>query len=174
MLESALDDLEGHVPLTPPHDCVVVGLAPNKLDYTHLNQAFQILQQTTVQYPLIAIHRSLYYRDDENQLSLGPGGFVSCLEQASNIQALVIGKPNAAFYQAALQQLGMSDAPQQVCMVGDDVLSDVCGAHEAGVGHTILVQTGKYQVGDDIKAPFHAQVVPSIVEAVDYILQHKA
>jgi len=174
LLES-LEDFQGHVPLEPPHDSVVVGLAPSKFDYNHFNQAFSILQNTcNMTHALIAIHRGMYYRDSNQQLSLGPGGFVTCLEDASNKRAVVIGKPNPEFYQAALQQLHMSDYfSENVCMVGDDVSSDICGAHEAGVGTTILVQTGKYQAGDEHKAPTESIVVPSIVQAVDYILlQH--
>ena len=170
LLES-YDDFEGHVPIEPPYNCVLVGLAPSKLDYTHLNQAFHILQDKQ-EARLIAIHRGMYYRDEDQQLSLGPGGFVTCLEQASKKQAIVIGKPNAAFYQAAMRQVGVEDS-LHVCMVGDDVLSDVCGAHKAGVGTTILVQTGKYQDGDEEKSPKDSITVPSIVEAVEYILRNK-
>ena len=43
----------------------------------------------------------------------------------------------------------------------------------AGIGTTILKQTGKYRVGDE-DTVLRTVVVPSIVEAVDYILQHPA
>jgi HAD superfamily hydrolase (TIGR01458 family) len=152
----------------PPYNCVLVGLAPSKLDYDHLNQAYHILRDSPDN-PLIAIHRALYYRDSSHQLSLGPGGFVTLLEQASGKDAVVIGKPNPAFFQAAINQLEIPS--QHVVMVGDDVVGDILGAREAGIGTTILVQTGKYQPQDDEKSP-SARVVPSIVEAVDYILEH--
>lgn len=171
LLESVEDFEHAGIPLEPPHNAVVVGLAPSKFDYENLNTAFHILSTTTVKQPLIAIHKGMYYRDSNQQLSLGPGGFVACLEQASSQKAILIGKPNPSFYQAALQQLGFENG-MDVCMVGDDVVGDVCGAHEAGIGMTILVQTGKYQDGDESKAPEGSGTVPSIVEAVDYILQH--
>lgn len=156
----------------PPYNCVLVGLAPSKFDYDHLNQAFQVMQHSDCATPLIAIHRALYYRDDTEKLSLGPGAFVTALEQAANTTAVLIGKPNPAFFAAALQQLKVP--PQDVCMVGDDVVGDIQGAQQAGIGHTVLVQTGKYRAGDEHKLDLSAQptvVVPSIVEAVDYILQ---
>jgi ribonucleotide monophosphatase NagD (HAD superfamily) len=56
--------------------------------------------------------------------------------------------------------------------VGDNVVGDIIGAHEAGIGTTILVQTGKYQPQDDEKAPSSARVVLSVVEVVDCILEH--
>lgn len=164
-------DFDGIIPLEPPYNCVLVGLAPSKLDYDHLNQAYHILRDSPQSNPLIAIHRALYYRDDSHQISLGPGGFVTQLEQASGKDAVVIGKPNPAFFHAAITELE-SIPSQHVVMVGDDVVGDIIGAHEAGIGTTILVQTGKYQPHDDEKAPSSARVVPSIVEAVDYILEH--
>ena len=160
-------DFDG-IGMEPPHNCVLVGLAPTKLDYNHLNQAYHILRHSPDN-PLIAIHRALYYRDPSHQISLGPGGFVTLLEQASGKDAVVIGKPNSAFFHAAMNQLEIPS--QHVVMVGDDVVGDIIGAREAGIGATILVQTGKYQPHDDEKAPT-AVVVPSIVEAVDYILEH--
>jgi HAD superfamily hydrolase (TIGR01458 family) len=169
LLEDTSDFEDSIIVMEPPYNCVVVGLAPTKLDYHHLNQAYQILRDSP-QHQLIAIHRANYYRDASHQLSLGPGGFVTLLEQVSAKEAVVIGKPNSAFFQAALNELEGIPS-QNVCMVGDDVLGDILGAHEAGIGTAILVTTGKYQPSDREKAR-HARVVPSIVEAVDYILEH--
>jgi ribonucleotide monophosphatase NagD (HAD superfamily) len=101
---------------------------------------------------------------------LGPGGFVTLLEQVSEKEAVVIGKPSPAFFQEALNEFEGIPA-QHVCMVGDDVVGDILGARDAGIGTTILVQTGKYQRRDSEKAQ-NALVVPSIVEAVNYILEH--
>jgi HAD superfamily hydrolase (TIGR01458 family) len=153
----------------PTYNCVVVGLAPSKLEYHHLNQAYHILRNSP-DAQLIAIHRADYYRDSSLQLSLGPGGFVTLLEQVSQKEAVVIGKPSPAFFQAALNEFEGIPA-HHVCMVGDDVVGDILGAREAEIGTTILVQTGKYQQCDKEKAQT-ALVVPSIVEAVDYILEN--
>jgi len=63
-------------------------------------------------------------------------------------------------------------------MVGDDVTQDINGATSAGIGHAILVRTGKYLSGDEDKlAPTlkcTTLVLDSIVEAVDYILYNSA
>lgn len=157
------------VDLTPPHNCVVVGLAPTKFNYQNLNQAFRIL----LQHPdgLIAIHRGKYLRDGaDGELSLGPGGFVAALETASGCEpAKVMGKPSGAFFASATWD---DVALEETCMIGDDVVQDVQGAASAGIGTRILVQTGKYRPGDESKVPANVATatVPSIVEAVDYIL----
>jgi HAD superfamily hydrolase (TIGR01458 family) len=157
-------DLQGVVDLAPPHNCVVVGLAPSKFNYATLNQAFRIL----LQHPrLIAIHKANYLRDADGELSLGPGGFCTALETAANVKAVVMGKPSKDFFESTL----WDDIPaSETCMIGDDVLQDVQGAHDAGIGTSILVKTGKYRPGDEAKAPKSVVVHDSIVEAIDFIL----
>jgi len=44
--------------------------------------------------------------------------------------------------------LGIED-PSRAVMIGDDVAGDVKGALDAGLGHAILVKTGKYTTGDE-------------------------
>jgi ribonucleotide monophosphatase NagD (HAD superfamily) len=39
--------------------------------------------------------------------------------------------------------------PDEICMVGDDVVQDIDAAQKAGIGTTLLVQTGKYRTGDE-------------------------
>jgi HAD superfamily hydrolase (TIGR01450 family) len=166
------------IPSIVPFDSVVVGLAPSHLHYSQLTTAFRIL----LQHPqnLIAIHRANYVKDsNDGELSLGPGAFVTALETASNcVSANVMGKPRREFFASAM----WDDIPtEETCMIGDDVIGDMGGALDVGIGTTILVQTGKYQPGDEGKitvpdekrgrsAPSNVYVCPSIVEAVEYIL----
>lgn len=175
-------DFQG-VLMTDPN-CVLVGLAPSKFIYDRLNGAYRLLTKlkcyegqhendsSNPQPKLIAIHRATHFRDSDHQLSLGPGGFISLLEQTTGITAHVIGKPSQNFYHAALSSLGISN-PKEAIMVGDDVVGDVKGALDAGLGGAILVKTGKYVDGDESGEKTYG-VVPtftmdSIVEAVDYI-----
>ena len=74
--ESALEDFAD----TPTEDpnAVIVGLAPDKLDYSNLNAAFRLLttengSEGDAKPALIATHRALYFRDADQGLSLGPG-----------------------------------------------------------------------------------------------------
>ena len=172
-------------------NCVLVGLAPGKLDYGRLNVAYRLLLRWRGEDEvasssvdgrprppppprLIAVHRSERHRDADGMMSLGPGGFVSLLENAvpgCSASARVVGKPSRDFYLAALSRLGVDD-PSEAVMVGDDVVGDVRGALDAGFGRAVLVRTGKYVGGDETSGAGAAPTltVDSIVEAVDYIL----
>ena len=178
-------DFKG-VSMTDPN-CVLVGLAPSRFDYETLNEAYRLLirlnsnnnttdESSRQTHRLIAIHRATNYRDTDHNLSLGPGGFISLLEQTTNSTAHVVGKPSSEFYKMALSSLGVEK--KDAIMIGDDVVGDVKGALDAGLGAAILVKTGKYVVGDENGKKTNC-VVPtftmnSIVEAVDYILQTTA
>ncbi|PIA18890.1 hypothetical protein COEREDRAFT_38349 [Coemansia reversa NRRL 1564] len=132
-----------------PYNAVVLGLAPSKLDYGHLNQAFQAVLEGA---DLIGIHRAKYIATSKTQLSLGPGPFVAALESATDKNAELVGKPARAFYQLALADMELLDEPQSVAMIGDDVLADLGGgAEELGL-QRFLVRTGKYRQGDEAKA----------------------
>lgn len=173
-------DFDGMVPLEPPHNAVVVGLAPSKFNYEHMNHAYQILQQ----YPnhLIAMHRSPYVKAHDGTTHLGPGVFVAALEAAmatthttnnhnnndvATTTTVIVGKPSRTFYETVMWD---SIPPEEICMVGDDVMQDIEGAQKAGIGTTLLVRTGKYRTGDEYKTKPTA-VVSSIVDAVEYILE---
>jgi len=181
-------DFEGVDTTEADPNCVLVGLAPSKFNYDKLNEAFRLLlrlkEESSAQHDkdsddskpplLVVIHRATYYRDADHMLSLGPGGFVSLLEQTCEVSAHVVGKPRRNFYRAALSSLGVDDVdPSQAVMVGDDVVGDIKGALDAGLGGAILVKTGKYVYGDELGRKTGGVVptltVDSIVEAVEYI-----
>ena len=156
-----------------PLNAVVVGLAPSKFDYETLCDAFRLLNDGA---QLIAVHKSRYFKKSDGKLTLGPGPFVAGLEYATGVQAKVVGKPEKAFYEAALDSLnddnGTSFSPEETLMIGDDVLIDVIGAQKAGF-RGCLVQTGKYQMGDESKVEDDIRpelVYPSILDIVKHIL----
>ena len=64
----------------------------------------------------IATHKSRYFKRSDG-LALGPGPFVAALEYASERQPLVIGKPEAAFYQSVLDDMGC--LAKETVMIGD-------------------------------------------------------
>jgi len=139
------------------YDSVLVGLAPSALDYTNLNRAYQILTSSTTssQKPsLLATHKSLYYASSKNQLSLGPGPFVHALELAAGIKSEVIGKPTKTFYERAMESLKeevQNTGGGVIAVVGDDWRADLGGsAKECGLWR-VLVKTGKYRAGDELK-----------------------
>ncbi|KAI7898738.1 HAD-like domain-containing protein [Cokeromyces recurvatus] len=151
-------------------NAVVIGLAPSKFNYNQLNDAFRLLTSDPNHgIPLIAVHKAKYFADKDEKLSLGPGGFVQVLEFATGITAKVVGKPTVDFFKLALKQIDMENRPQEVAIIGDDVINDLGGgAQELGL-HRFLVQTGKYRE-EDSKASENVNVFKSVVEAIDYII----
>ena len=145
-------------------NAVVLGDAGEAFDYAHHNQAFRLLKDGA---PVIAMGDNRYFMEDDG-LSLDIGPFVRALEYAADTEAVVLGKPAAAFFHAAVEALGC--AAEEAIMVGDDALSDVEGAIKAGL-QGMLVKTGKYREGDEdtIDAP-GARVSADIAEAVTAIL----
>ncbi|KAK4048317.1 hypothetical protein OIV83_004839 [Microbotryomycetes sp. JL201] len=148
-------------PSQPPYDSVVVGLAPSKLGYeTGLNEAFRVLAKESnvteaANVRLIATHKAKYVRDKDGKLSLGPGPFISALEEAADVQSEIVGKPTRAFFKLALKSLekeGIHETDwQSVGMIGDDALQDV-GLEAKSLGlFRMLVRTGKYRNGDEQK-----------------------
>uniref|UniRef100_A0A0R3RQQ2 Haloacid dehalogenase-like hydrolase domain-containing protein 2 n=1 Tax=Elaeophora elaphi TaxID=1147741 RepID=A0A0R3RQQ2_9BILA len=162
---AALEDFtDVDVDIKEPN-AVVVGLAPSKFTYGSLNKAFRVLLDGA---KLIAVHKGRYYKQKDG-LSLGPGPFVEALEYAADVESQVIGKPERAFFLMALASIDNSLTPQQAIMIGDDVRDDVLGAINAGM-RAILVKTGKYSGGDELKIPEASRnCVESFVEAVDLI-----
>lgn len=140
---------------TEPYDAVVVGLAPSLLDYEHLNTAFRILvgennrakeaEPASVPKPLlIALHKARYIQASDHALSLGPGPFVSALEEAAQTRALVVGKPTKLFFETVIKSFGdkivrgvgegNNDIDGHIAVIGDDVSADLGeGAIELGL-----------------------------------------
>lgn len=119
-------------------DFVIVGDAGDAATYNNLNTAFRLLMDGA---ELIALEKDRYWMAHDG-LALSAGPFVSALEYATGKTALVMGKPARTFFDLALKDMHLH--PCDVAMIGDDVITDVGGAHEAGMAG-ILVRTGKYR-----------------------------
>ena len=118
---------------------MIVGDLGERFDYAVLNRAFRLIVDGGAQ--LVALQRNRYWlRGDGLSLDVGP--FVAALEYAADVEAVVVGKPAAAFFLLALSQLGAD--PAEAAMVGDDVESDIGGAVRAGL-RGVLVRTGKFR-----------------------------
>lgn len=136
-------DLDG-ITLVPPDtepadvDVVLLGGAGPEFTYEALNHALACLVEGAA---LVALHRNLVWRTAEG-LALDTGAYVAGLEQASGVEAAIIGKPAAAMFEAGVSALGL--APGEVAMVGDDLVSDVRGALAAGLTG-VQVRTGKFR-----------------------------
>lgn len=158
-LEPEFADLQPH-----PPDAVLMGDAGQAFSYAALNTAFRLLLEGA---PLLAMGKNRYFREHDG-MSLDIGPFVAALEYAADTEAVVLGKPAADFFLAAVASLGVPAG--NVVMVGDDAHADVAGAMDAGL-QGILVRTGKYRPGDEeLVETRGGRVFDSLDEAVDYIL----
>jgi HAD superfamily hydrolase (TIGR01458 family) len=139
-----LDDLEGLQLVGMNVDAVLVGGADEGeetgrvFSYLNLNRAFHELQAGA---ELYCLHKNRWWQTADGP-RLDAGMFVAGLEYAADTEATVLGKPSAAYFQAALAAL---DAEAELTwMVGDDLEGDIVGAHNHGM-RTILVRTGKFR-----------------------------
>jgi HAD superfamily hydrolase (TIGR01458 family) len=161
-----LEDFD--VPSKGAVDVVIVGDAGGSFSYQALNEAFRLIEAGAA---FIALARNRTFKDTNGQLSLDAGPFVAALEFASRRDALLVGKPSASFYAAALADLGTS--PRETVMIGDDVEADVAGAMQAGMAG-ILVRTGKYKTGDEARVdPAPTATVTDLRQAVNWILEQE-
>lgn len=122
---------------------VVVGDLGGRWDFASLNRAFRLLM-SEARPPLVALGLTRYWRAEDG-LRLDTGPFVRALEYAAGRAAVVLGKPDPAFYATAVEDLGLS--AHEVVMVGDDIRADIDGAQRAGLTG-VLVRTGKFSPSD--------------------------
>jgi HAD superfamily hydrolase (TIGR01458 family) len=130
-----------------------------------MNAAFRMLMDGAV---LLAMHTNLYWRTSEG-LRLDSGPYVYALELATGKQAIVLGKPNRAFFEQALLSIGVMAA--EAVMVGDDLENDVHAAQQAGL-RGVLVCTGKHGPDSPLLERIHPDaILPSIVALPGWLAQ---
>lgn len=134
-------DLEGIELVEDAADVVVLGGAYEGFTYEALNRVFRMLMDDAA---LVGMHRNLYWRTSEGW-QLDGGAYIAGLEEATGRRAAICGKPAPAYFEAALEAIGVPAA--RAAMVGDDVANDVLGAQAAGL-MGVLVRTGKFRPED--------------------------
>ena len=122
-------------------EVVVLGGASQEFSYPMMNRIFRRLMDGAA---LVGMHRNLYWKTAEGW-ELDGGAYLAGLEEAAGTQAVICGKPAAAFFEAALGSVDASAG--RSLMVGDDIVNDVEGARAAGL-RGVLVRTGKFREAD--------------------------
>jgi len=56
------------------------------------------------------------------------GAYTTALEYACDISAIIMGKPSKEYFSAAIESMNLK--PEEVVMVGDDIISDIGGAQK--------------------------------------------
>lgn len=119
-------------------DFVVLGDIGDRWDLPLINKLFNVIHGGA---ELIALHKNRLWQTEDG-LKADIGFFVAGLEYVCSKNALVMGKPNADFFQRVLDSVGVTAA--ETIMVGDDIDSDVGGAQLLGMSGC-LVKTGKFR-----------------------------
>jgi HAD superfamily hydrolase (TIGR01458 family) len=136
------EDFSGFTPDDAAPEAIVVGDLGSAWNFERLNRAFlQVMGGAR----LVALQRNRYWLTG-GALALDAGAFVAALEYATGREAVVVGKPSRAFFDAAVRAVGCP--PADVVCVGDDVANDIAGARAVGC-RGVLVRTGKYRPGDE-------------------------
>ncbi len=144
VMAGLVEDLEAIELVGEGADAVLIGGADETeetgrvFSYMNLARAFGELELGA---ELYCLHKNQWWQTSRGPL-LDSGAFVAGLEYAAGIEATVLGKPNPAFFEAALAALDAE--PALTWMVGDDLEADIGGAQRFGL-KTVLVRTGKFR-----------------------------
>ncbi|HEY7892471.1 MAG TPA: TIGR01458 family HAD-type hydrolase [Solirubrobacteraceae bacterium] len=145
----------GHV------DAVILGDLGSGFTAQALNDAFRLLMDGA---QLIALQHNRYWRRADG-LALDVGSYAAALEYACGREAVVIGKPAAAFFSSALADMAL----ERGVMIGDDIEADVAGAIASGL-FGVLVRTGKYREEALAGSPTQPTVVADSISDVPDLL----
>ncbi len=158
--DDILEDLEG-VTIVPggAAEVVVVAGADDRFTFANLNHALNLLVGGAA---LVAMQRNLTWLTDEG-LKFDAGPYVDALERASGTRAVVVGKPEPAFFRQGVEALGGVPI-ERVAMIGDDLAYDVLAAQSLGMAG-VLVRSGKHRPGvDDRDAGAPDHVIASVAD----------
>jgi HAD superfamily hydrolase (TIGR01458 family) len=138
-------------------DCVVLGDARDGLSYANLNVVYRLVRNGR---PLVGIGMNRCFRE-AGEWMLDAGPFIRAIEWATGTEAVVMGKPSAAFFDELVASTGLHAS--QCLMIGDDLEADVAGAMACGIGGC-LVGTGKAGPQDRHDLPAGAAWIESIAD----------
>jgi len=120
---------------------IVLGDYRDGFNFHNMNKALKLLQRGSkfiVMMPQI-VDNSM------GEVELTVGAYGKMLEDAANIKATYIGKPNKLIFEMTLKTMDIEK--NSVLMVGDRVSSDIRGAKNAGI-KSVLVKTGEFKEND--------------------------
>jgi HAD superfamily hydrolase (TIGR01458 family) len=139
-----VEDLTGIELVGEGADAVLIGGADETdesmrvFNYVNLARAFSELIDGA---ELYCLHRNRWWQTELGPL-LDSGIFVAGLEYAAETDAIVLGKPSAPYFAAALEAIDAD--PELTWIVGDDIEADIAGGQAFGL-RTVLVRTGKFR-----------------------------
>jgi HAD superfamily hydrolase (TIGR01450 family) len=84
----------------------------------------------------------------------GTGAFVNFVSTAVGRNPVVMGKPNASYWNA-IKNVHPDIDPQRTLMIGDRLNTDISFGNLNGIGYTLLVETGVHRLSDAEEARKH-------------------
>jgi HAD superfamily hydrolase (TIGR01458 family) len=156
-----IEEFEGlHIDPDSP-EYIVVGDYREGFNFENMNKALK---------PLLAGSKLIVMIPEKVDHSLGGveltvGAYGKMLEDAAEIEATWIGKPNKYIFEVTLDTLAVDR--KNVLMVGDRVATDIIGARAAGI-KSVLVKTGEFKEGDLDGAVQPEYIVDSVREIEDF------
>ncbi|HEX3055140.1 MAG TPA: TIGR01458 family HAD-type hydrolase [Gaiellaceae bacterium] len=172
VMQGLVADLEGIELVGDGADAVLIGGADETpetnlvFSYMNLARAFAELELGA---SLYCLHRNRWWQTGRGPL-LDAGAFVAGLEYAADVEATVIGKPSVSYFTAACEALDAD--PELTWMVGDDLESDIAGAHAMNM-RTVLVRTGKFRPDAVERSRVRPDgIVSSIGQLPDWLEEH--
>jgi len=150
----------------PKSSYVIVGDAAERFTYDTMNSAFRSLITGG---ELIALEKDKYWRDTDG-LSLSAGPFVSALEFATGCKSVLMGKPSPIFFRAA--QEGFS-SEGKIIMIGDDIITDVKGAQDAGM-LGVITCTGKFKPDETVTCKVLPDAILSSISDLPNLLNENS
>lgn len=171
-MHAIVGDLDGIELVGEGADAVLLGGADETpetnlvFSFMNLARAFHELQAGA---ELYALHRNKWWQTKQGPL-LDAGVFVAGLEYSADVDAIVVGKPAAPYFEAALEALDAD--PEMAWMVGDDIDVDIAGAQALGM-RTILVRTGKFRPDEVEESRIRPDgIVSSLRNLPDWLEDH--
>jgi HAD superfamily hydrolase (TIGR01458 family) len=138
---------------------VVIGDMGASFTFPRLNKAFRAVLNGA---QLVALHKKRSWRSEEGMF-LDAGPFVVALEYATEVSAVVTGKPSQTYFRMVLDDLGLP--PARVAVIGDDIEIDVRGAQLMGM-QGWLVKSGRFRKEDLGRGIWPDRLLDNIAETV--------
>jgi HAD superfamily hydrolase (TIGR01450 family) len=114
----------------------------------------------------IALNRDIRMPVEGGDYTAGAGPFVAAIGALAYKEPEVLGKPSPAFFELALQRLGV--APHEAVMIGDNAETDIAGGKAVGLFSILITASDVKPTADHSQADL---VVGNVAALLDYFDQ---
>lgn len=143
--EKEINQIEANQDNVNPQLIILLDFEKTNVPYMELQKLIHLVEEGC---PIITASRSSYYLVNGKK-TIDTGAYVALIESIINNEIGVFGKPSTYYFKYALEKFNETDS--ETWMIGDDWQTDIIGAKKSGL-NTILVKTGKYKKGDELKS----------------------